>query len=154
MTSTRLASSGFSEGFGQGAQSRGLIKPSLGHCYLTIFLFGTVLVPNRKVTPNQKFEPSKGGVCGVPQRHNQERDKGQNFNICVGQNRLNCFCFFFFSLFPAHFLAVTVKGAFQRFYTVPPAISTKCRPICQKSYRRTLFWAGNCMISYMFEKLN
>ena len=99
MTSTRLASSGFSEGFGWGAQSRGLIKPSLGHCYLTIFLFGTVLVPNRKVTPNQKFEPSKGGVCGVPQRHNQERDKGQNFNICVGQIRLNCFSFFFFSLF-------------------------------------------------------
>ena len=62
MTSTRLASSGFSEGFGWGAQSRGLIKPSLGNCYLTIFLFGTVLVPNRKVTPNQKFGPSKGGV--------------------------------------------------------------------------------------------
>ena len=38
MTSTRLASSGFSDnkGFGWGAQSRGLIKPGLGHCYLTL----------------------------------------------------------------------------------------------------------------------
>ena len=68
--------------------------------------------------------------------------------------KVKLFFFFFFSLFPAHFLAVIVKGTFQRFYTVPRAISTKCRPICQKSLRRTLFLAGNCMISYVFEKLN
>ena len=35
MTSTRLASSGFSE---WGAKSRGLIKPGLGHSYLRIFI--------------------------------------------------------------------------------------------------------------------
>ena len=35
MTSTRLASSGFSE---WGAKSRGLLKPGLGHSYLRIFI--------------------------------------------------------------------------------------------------------------------
>ena len=40
MTLTRLASSGFlgKTKVWEGAQSRGLIKPALGHCYLRILL--------------------------------------------------------------------------------------------------------------------
>ena len=68
--------------------------------------------------------------------------------------KVKLFFFFFFSLFSAHFLAVIVNGTFHRFHTVPRTISTKCGPMCQKSYLRTLFLAGNCMISHVFKKLN
>ena len=136
MTSTRLASSGF-EGFGWGAQSHGLIKPGrypTGNRHPTKYL-----TLSRVVSVEFHRDTTKRGI------------KAKTY--LFWSKKVKLFFFFFFSLFPAHFLAVIVKGTFQRFYTVPRATSTKCRPICQKSYRRTLFLARNCMISYVFEKI-